>query len=245
MATIVTGDRYFELEGKLGEIRRQLRQERGYPFSLDQLDRALQAIVEGRFEAVGSGDYFTPILDSDLPEKHKATGAKYRREATDQGKPVAYPICYRVRASFTLKLHAPLAGPCYKKFQYLQDWDFAPEATEDGYVFWIPGVLQGSTSKSVSQQRQFLVETRTRLGLPAHHMSSFGRVALVAGLILAHFKITGERISLVMRTDTCDADGDRLCLDWNEGELSCGYWYGDDGPYDFVGVPALGVELGS
>ncbi len=245
MATVVTGNRYYELDGKLGEIRRQLRQEKGYPFNLDQLDRALQAIVEGRFEAVGAGDYFTPVLDSDLPEKHKATGAKYRREATDQGKPVTYPICYRVRAGFTLKLHAPLAGPCYKKFQYLQDWNFAPEATEDGYVFWIPGVLQGSTSKDVNQQKQFLDETRIRLGLPAHHMSGFGRVALVAGLILAHFKATGERISLVLRTDTCDSGGYRLILDWNEGELCCDGWRYDGEPCSSVGVPALGVELGS
>ncbi|MFH1088978.1 MAG: hypothetical protein V1716_00965 [Candidatus Uhrbacteria bacterium] len=96
----------------------------------------------------------------------------------------------------------------------------------------------------VPHQRQFLAETRTRLDLPAHHMSGFGKVALVAGLILAHFKITGERISLVMRTDACDSVGDRLCLFWLGGEL-IGRWSYDVKSYGNVGVPALGVELGS
>lgn len=53
MATIyVTGEQYFALHGKLHEIDRQLRQKGGYPYDLDHLDRALQAIVEGRFETV-------------------------------------------------------------------------------------------------------------------------------------------------------------------------------------------------
>ena len=52
MATIVTGDQYREIDGKLFEIKRQLRQKEGYPFSPVYLDRALQAIVEGCFEAV-------------------------------------------------------------------------------------------------------------------------------------------------------------------------------------------------
>ena len=45
MATIVTGDQYREIDGKLFEIKRQLRQKEGYPFSPVYLDRALQAIV--------------------------------------------------------------------------------------------------------------------------------------------------------------------------------------------------------
>ena len=49
MATIVTGDTYVELDGKLHEIKRQLRQINGYPFDLEMLSRALQDIIEGRF----------------------------------------------------------------------------------------------------------------------------------------------------------------------------------------------------
>jgi hypothetical protein len=51
MATknVVTGDRYYEIDGKLSEIKRQLRQPSGYPFDVDQLSAALQAISEGKF----------------------------------------------------------------------------------------------------------------------------------------------------------------------------------------------------
>lgn len=45
----VTGDQYYALDGKLLEIKRQLRQNGGYPFDPQQLDAALQAIIEGRF----------------------------------------------------------------------------------------------------------------------------------------------------------------------------------------------------
>ncbi|MFH1088980.1 MAG: hypothetical protein V1716_00975 [Candidatus Uhrbacteria bacterium] len=96
----------------------------------------MATIVEGRFETIGMGDYFIPILDANLPEKYKATGVKYRRLATKHGVSATHPVCYRVRVGFTLMSHAPQVGPCYKKFQYLQDWNFPDEATEDGYVFW-------------------------------------------------------------------------------------------------------------
>jgi len=190
-------------------------------------------------------DFFTPILDANLPEEYQAIVAKYRQLATEQGIPATHPVCYRVRAGFTLKRDAPLAGSCYDNFKYLQDWKFSDEPTQDGYVFWVPGVLQGSVLKNVGQQRQFLTETRTRLGLPAHHLSGFGSVALVAGLILAYFKATGERISLELRTDTCGTGGRRLSLYWHGGSINCEHWYGDDDSSDNVGVPALGAELRS
>ncbi|MFA6132048.1 MAG: hypothetical protein WC702_03235 [Patescibacteria group bacterium] len=50
MAPIVTGEQYYDLDGQLTEIKRQLRQRGGYPFSPAQLSLALQAIIEGRFE---------------------------------------------------------------------------------------------------------------------------------------------------------------------------------------------------
>lgn len=53
MATIVKGDLYYILDGKLCEIKRQLRQREGYPFDPKRLDDALQAIIEGKFEAAG------------------------------------------------------------------------------------------------------------------------------------------------------------------------------------------------
>ncbi len=49
MATVVTGDVLKGLAKKGLEIVRQLMQKEGYPFSLDELDPALQALTEGRF----------------------------------------------------------------------------------------------------------------------------------------------------------------------------------------------------
>lgn len=53
MATIVKGDMYEAIDGKLHEIKRQIRQKGGYPYDPARLDSALQAVIEGRFEAVG------------------------------------------------------------------------------------------------------------------------------------------------------------------------------------------------
>lgn len=49
MATIVKGEQYFELDGQLSEIKRQLRQLRGYPFDLQKLKYHLQEAIEGHF----------------------------------------------------------------------------------------------------------------------------------------------------------------------------------------------------
>ena len=47
--TIVTGDQYMQIDIKLAEIKRQLRQRNGYPFSVKAVESALQRIVEGEF----------------------------------------------------------------------------------------------------------------------------------------------------------------------------------------------------
>lgn len=51
MATIVTGEQYRELDGQLHEIKRQLRQKKGYPYDPEHLKLALQAAIDGRFGA--------------------------------------------------------------------------------------------------------------------------------------------------------------------------------------------------
>lgn len=56
---IVTGEEYFELDGRLGEIKRQLRQPNGYPFEVQDLRTALQNIIEGRFHFTGDGSQFS------------------------------------------------------------------------------------------------------------------------------------------------------------------------------------------
>ncbi|MEK7189659.1 MAG: hypothetical protein AAB666_01625 [Patescibacteria group bacterium] len=51
MTTIVKGDLYESIDGKLHEIKRQVRQKGGYPFDPMLLDNALQALTEGNFDA--------------------------------------------------------------------------------------------------------------------------------------------------------------------------------------------------
>ncbi|OGL68956.1 hypothetical protein A3B21_04425 [Candidatus Uhrbacteria bacterium RIFCSPLOWO2_01_FULL_47_24] len=69
MATIIVkGDLYDRLDGKLHEIKRQMRQKEGYGFDSERLDLALQAVIEGRFEAVG-GQFPCLIHAADLIPK--------------------------------------------------------------------------------------------------------------------------------------------------------------------------------
>jgi hypothetical protein len=49
MVTIVTGELYESIDGKLFEIKRQLRQKNGYLFNPNSLNFALQELIEGRF----------------------------------------------------------------------------------------------------------------------------------------------------------------------------------------------------
>ena len=49
MTIKVTGELYQELDGKLFEIKRQLRQSKGYPFDPEELKIFLQLAIEGRF----------------------------------------------------------------------------------------------------------------------------------------------------------------------------------------------------
>lgn len=52
MTIKVTGDLYEKLDGKLFEIKRQIRQHDGYPFDPKALDNFLQKAIEGNFSTV-------------------------------------------------------------------------------------------------------------------------------------------------------------------------------------------------
>lgn len=52
MANKVEGEKYYKIDGQLLEIKRQLRQENGYPFVVDELIRCLQDVIEGNFKRV-------------------------------------------------------------------------------------------------------------------------------------------------------------------------------------------------
>jgi hypothetical protein len=49
MVNIVEGDLYYEIDGQLFEIKRQLRQISGYPYNPYQLKVNHQELIEGRF----------------------------------------------------------------------------------------------------------------------------------------------------------------------------------------------------
>lgn len=196
---------------------------------------------------MASKGYLVPLTDAEVPVEHQETLAKYRRLATEHGVASDVPLCYKVRAGFTLKKHAPQAGPCFEGFRYLQDWDFEDEPTRDALVFWVPRLLKDSTWKTVGEQRVLLTDLQKRLKLSKQHLADFGEASLVAGLILAHFKATGERVPpngpYWVRTNTCDADADRLCLgDFGKHGLRCLRWPWAADRLGGLDVFALGVD---
>lgn len=227
-------------DGTVEDLRRLLKEP--------SLMANIADLIVERPKAEEQMEYFTPILDADVPEQHKVTLAKYRKLASEHGVPATTSVCYRVKAGFTLKTHAPKAGPCHENYKYLQDWNFKDEATTECLVFWVPCILSGSTGKTKDEQLKLLNETCVQLELPTNHMSGFGTVALVAGLILAQHKATKERIPLnnqYVRTDSCRAGGNRLYLGVFVGAgLFCHDWLDHDA-HGLLGAFALGVELGS
>lgn len=192
------------------------------------------------------GTFFRHISDKYIPENFSDLVVPWRRLASDLG--YTGPVVWDVRAGFTLKTHAPKAGPCYDRFSYMKDCSFQnDEPTKKATAFFVPRLLTGSTNKNVSEQIALMSNVRQTYALPAHHLASFGSAAMLTGLVLAHFKRTGERTplnSLWARTDTLRADGRRLDVgDFDDSGLYCSGWDGGD-RYGFLGVFPLGVELG-
>jgi len=207
--------------------------------------KAFKDFAANLVRAVVENTFFTAISDKDAPARFADAVAKWRKLASDFG--YTGPVLWQVKAGFTLKKHAPLAGPCYKQFGYLQDWSLQnDEPTVDSMVFFIPRIV--ATEKDTEEQKQALAKLRKKYGLPKSHCSSFGSAALVSGLILAHFKRTGERAPLNsnwVRTESLFAGGDRLNLGrFDESGLYCDYCSWDGHRHGYLGVFPLGVELG-
>lgn len=191
--------------------------------------------------------YFVPIADKDVPKTLKENTVKWRKKASD----LSYtgPVVWRVREGFSLKDHAPNAGPCWQAFEYLKSWVLKnDEPTKSCYVYFIPRLIEGSTGKNVDEQMALMAETRKRYGLPEHHLSTFGSAAMLTGLVLAHHKRTGEKTPLNQlwaRTDTLREDGDRLNVGLFDAlGLRCGDYDWDDHRGDGLGAFPLGAELG-
>jgi len=52
MSIKLTGDQYIDLDGKLAEIKRQMRQQSGYPYDPGKLNTFLQRAIEGKWEKI-------------------------------------------------------------------------------------------------------------------------------------------------------------------------------------------------
>jgi len=192
--------------------------------------------------------FFIPLSDHDVAEKLAETTLNWRKLAAE----LSYtgPVVWKVKEGFTLKAHAPKAGPCYENFQYLQDWNIRnDEPTKGSLAFWVPRLVTGSKSQNVEKQISILAELRQRFGLPEHHLASFGSASLDSGLILAYFKRTGERIPLKnewARTDSLHSGGYRLDLGgFYESGLRCSSWGWVGFSSPGLGCFPLGVELGA
>ncbi len=66
MATQVAGELYFEIDGQLLEIKRQLRQREGYPYDPEQLRIALQNAIEGRLPTVQKLSLLSVVATTNL-----------------------------------------------------------------------------------------------------------------------------------------------------------------------------------
>lgn len=151
----------------------------------------------------------------------------------------------KVKAGYTLKGHASQDKNSYSKLGYLQSWSLKnDEPTKDSLVFWVPRLADGSTSKTTPQMEKLRKEYRKNYSWPAHHATSFGSIALLFALILAHFKRTGERVPLqylYAASDTFLVDGCRLVAgSFGELGLFCLRW--NEGAGGLVGFFLLGVE---
>lgn len=71
MAHKVTGELHESITGQMFEIGRQLREPRGYPFDPHKLKRALQDIVEGKFDAETASHVIDCDADPFTPEGWK------------------------------------------------------------------------------------------------------------------------------------------------------------------------------
>lgn len=168
------------------------------------------------------------------------------------------PVAWRVRGGFTFKKHAPKLGQYYfkpkrKRGQYAdeeiddtKDWDWKDEPTRKAVVFWVPRLVKDSVRKEAAEQLALLGDLRRERKLPPNHLSFYGNAALLSGLMLTHYKLTGERVPLDefrIRTDTNHGKSGGLGLVFSEEEgLDCVMWVWHYRKSDDLGCFPLGEE---
>lgn len=207
----------------------------------------------GEFIRSFASEYFVLLTDEEavdwlVKRAKKLAEARqivdgWRQQARAYGIADTVLLHALVHPGCTFKHHIPKLGPCRKDFQYLQDWNFPDDPTEHALVSWVPTPLRDSTSKNVTGQTELVSAFKTEVQLPAWYQVTFGSVTHVAGLILAHSKAANQDPfnGLIVRTDSCRADGFRLYLRRSGGLLSCGDWHWDDGRNPGIAVFAVGV----
>ena len=188
--------------------------------------------------------YVTHLNDVDVPEEFHDAKIAWRKLAIKIG--YIGPVAWKVRAGFSVKLHANLVGPCYRHLDHLQDCEFSNyEPTKDAIVFCIPRMAEGSTNKKFAQMEVRREKLRQRYGLPAHHCQSNGSISLLFALIFANFKRTGDKSQLQGRcavSDTITTDGCHMFAGiFGDEGLHCDPW-NDEFPHEGFGFFLLGIE---
>lgn len=167
MATQVAGEMYYELDGQLGEIKRQLRQPNGYPFSLEQLKIALQNAIEGKFPEL-------PIVEPQKQSPFSVTATTNLVALGEKKTAACFPKSRYIHrdGDFDNRLPAtqPKADTCtISTLAFTKDWTFAEAAAKvlgigAGTSIKLLGkalIENGHTMKSLAQA-EIMVEKTER-----------------------------------------------------------------------------------
>ncbi len=162
--------------------------------------------------------WFLPLEDQDAPRRVRGVLEKMRAMADHGFGCHAKVILWKVEAGFTLGT-AVDCGSCYEGWAQDVAEQCPNEATREGLVLWIPAPMPGTIGRAHVDQRMAMGRILTRYKLLTGPIYEHGRVreslkremersvfgggALLAGLIHAHEKLTGERMPHgFVRTDT-------------------------------------------
>lgn len=194
------------------DIRTRLENERGIKQSPPPEPATPAAIA---WTQPAPGDFVTPLLDDEVRARFPQfaeTLAAWRRYAACAV--YAGPVAWRTQAGFTLKDHAPKAGPCNYQLVNIKNWTLKYDVpTDNSLVFWVPKLVTEGFNRTAGQMVRLRTELRAFHKLPVRHCTGFGSIALLFALILMHFKCTHERVPANFKyavSDSFREDGYRL-----------------------------------
>ena len=180
----------------------------------------------------------------DIIESHRAIATEVLGLETDVS------IVWEIPSMFRL-IDGPTLGPCHKSWEYISnmiDQTVLNEATDHCLTFMAPRFVSECTRKNVKKQMRILSKYRRKYDLPRHHLSGYGKVCLIANIVLSHHCVNNERIPLNYnwtRTDTFTKSNSNIRLDlgnFGTSGLGCDWWSCDSGGYPDLGCFAIGVE---